>query len=169
MDIECPRHSSLAVVREAFVKCSNESTSNIGAPNSTTIRVGGMCPKGMPPRARVPGMPWGQKRGEAQGGMTSHIEFSNFHGILFFSKEKFNFCGQCGEVVWVRPTTHTVYCPTGPLSPTALPHDTAPQHSKGTGFYKRNLTLETDVAEVDRVGRLEPLDLQVDDWDLTDI
>ena len=64
---------------------------------------------------------------------------------------------------------HTVYCPTGPLSPTALPHDTAPQHSKGTGFYKRNLTLETDVAEVDRVGRLEPLDLQVDDWDLTDI
>jgi hypothetical protein len=29
--------------------------------------------------------------------------------------------------------------------------------------------LETDIAEVDRVGRLESLDSQVDDWDLTDI
>ena len=29
--------------------------------------------------------------------------------------------------------------------------------------------LETDVAEVDMVGRLESLDPQVDDWDLTDI
>ncbi len=29
--------------------------------------------------------------------------------------------------------------------------------------------LETDVVEVDRVGRLESLGPQVDDWDLTDI
>ena len=40
---------------------------------------------------------------------------------------------------------------------------------RGTGLYKRNLTLETDVAEVDRVGRLESLDPHVDDWDLTDV
>ncbi len=77
--------------------------------------------------------------------------------------------GGVGKQYVVIPTTHTVYCPTGPLSPTALPHDTAPQHRRGTCLYKRNLTLETDVAEVDRVGRLESLDPQVDDWDLTDI
>ena len=77
--------------------------------------------------------------------------------------------GSVGKQGWVRPTAHIVYYPIGPMSPTALPYDTAPQHMRGTGLYKRNLTLETDVVEVDRVGRLESLDPQVDNWDLTDI
>ena len=38
------------------------------------FRVGGMCPKGMPPRARATGMP-------------PYIEFSNFPGIIFFKRK----------------------------------------------------------------------------------
>ena len=68
----------------------------------------------------------------------------------------------CGEAVWVRPTVlptllpHYPHCVL-PYWPT-VSHCTSPRYCTTL----QELALEIDVAEVDRVGRLESLDPQVD-------